>query len=349
MDDDIIDKNLVSKKHRKLISQLRDIEDSDADTFNNKDIDSTSDNDDIPAPVITDSSFLPSTMLKNKKKKKDNDEYDPDKWFADMMEINDVGKINKSGKNDYYSTLDNGDFIFGKKKKKKHKKKDGDDEKIDFKKEFEPEMALYRNLLIEQNKFTDNLQKQYDNITGFKSSSRGITKQLSDLIENITDARSLSMQLVEKNVNAKKLIAELSLKQRKELGEVNTDNLTDAASSYIKQLMSERQSILSGANGDNTISEYSDDEMINMIDESIGNNTDRTDETEKYLKYENSNVTIYVVIEDDDIENYHFVAKDGDDNVLDDYPLPLHTDISVNRSTNIATDSYGEKYPIIFK
>ena len=39
--------------------------------------------------------------------------------------------------------------------------------------------------------------------------------------------------------------------------------------------------------------------------------------------------------------------EDGD--ALHDYPLPLKTSISVNKSTNIATDSYGKKYFIIWE
>ena len=48
--------------------------------------------------------------------------------------------------------------------------------------------------------------------------------------------------------------------------------------------------------------------MNNLLegDESIKRDT----ETELYLKYENKNVTIYVCIIDDDVENYYYLAKD---------------------------------------
>ena len=46
--------------------------------------------------------------------------------------------------------------------------------------------------------------------------------------------------------------------------------------------------------------------------------------------------------------NYYYLAKDENGDVISDYPLPSRTSISVNRSTNIATDVYGQKYPIIW-
>ena len=66
-------------------------------------------------------------------------------------------------------------------------------------------------------------------------------------------------------------------------------------------------------------------------------------------KYENSNIKIYVVITDNDVENYEFIAKDENGEIISDYPLPVHTNISVNRSTNIATDIFGKKYSIIWE
>lgn len=328
-----------NKKHRELLNQLREIEDDDYSYEYIKDNENQS-------------TFLPSSMLKKRnkpeKKKKDKFLYDPDEYFEEMMQFKNGYMNKRKGNKDFYD-LFNGDGILGGKKKKK-KKKDENSKEINFKKEFEPEMALYRNLLIEQNRFTDTLQKEYDSITSVKSANRGVTKQMADLIENINDARSLSMQLVEKNVNAKKLIAELEMKQKKEFGiGLDTENMSDFASNYIKQMINERQNILLGT-GDNTISEYTDDEMFDLISDTLNNDStiERSEETELYLKYENRNVNIYVVITDDDVENYQFIAKDENDNVIEDYPLPGRTKISVNRSTNVATDTYGKRFSIIW-
>lgn len=335
--DDLIPGKSKSKR-KDLLNQIRDMEEETYTTPKGYDA----------------SSFLPSSMLKESKKdKKDkkhhkNDEYDADAWFNEMMSFKST-KMDKSSrcKHDLFESAG----IIGKKKKKK-KNKDKE-ELVDFRKEFEPEMALYKNLLIEQNRFTESLQREYDSIKSVKSSSRGVTKQMTDLIDNITSARSLAMQLIEKNVGAKKLIAELTLKQKKEMGAANggAENMADFASSYLKQMLNDRQVLFNGGNGDNTVSEYTEDELFEELSMSLQTDSDmsRPEEVDKYLKYENRNVSIYVAIAngETDIEsNYEFVARDEDGDVIEDYPLPNHTKISINRSTNIATDAYGKKYNI---
>ena len=293
-------------------------------------------------------SFLPSSMLKNqdeigvdtKKKKKNKDEYtdeDADSWFDDLMVLSSA-KVNKKSK--VRNALFDSAGITGKKKKKKNKEKK--DELVDYKKELEPEMALYRNLLMDQNRFTESLQREYDSIKSVKASSRGVTKQMTDLIANITSARSLAMQLVEKNVSAKKLIAELTLKQKKEMGLNNgeAENMADFASNYLKQMLNDRQTIMNGT-GDLSVSEYTEDELFEELSNSVAGDSafDRPEEVSRYLKYENRNITVYVVITDDDVENYEFLAKDEEGYIIEDYPMHNHTSISVNRSTNIATDT----------
>lgn len=337
--------NKKNNKHKSILSDLKDMED---DSY-------------INSSGISASSFLPSSMLKpqkeeKEKKKKEKKEiwndYDPDDWFNEMVAFQNT-KVSKSkGMNSLFDSAG----ITGKKKKKKKKNKDGHVDLVDYKKEFEPEIALYRNLLIDQNHFVESLQREYDALKSSKSSARGVNKQLTDLIENITDARTLSMQLVEKHVNAKKLIAELTAKQKKELGGLAGDgeNMADFASNYLKQMLNERKTLL-GEGGDPNVAEYTEDEIfdnitLNLDNGDFGNlDIDRSDETEKYLQYENRNVSIYVAITDDDVENYEFVAEDENGEEIPDYPMPNHTKISVNRSTNIATDTFGQKYYIRWK
>ena len=329
-------------KHESMLSRLQNIED---DSF-------------MTSSGFSAESFLPSSMLKqeeSKKKKTDNDssngfQYDPDAWFNDLIGYQTTKIDKRKIRNDLFDSAG----ITGKKKKKKNKKNKEND-MIDFKKEFEPEAALYKNLLIEQTRFTEALQKEYDSIKSVKSSSRGVTKQLTDLVENITDARALAMQLVDKQVNIKKQAAELNMKQRKELGNQGADgeNMADFASSYLKQMLNDRQVLFNGGTGESTVTDYTEDELFDELSSTLSADTDesnqRPDEVELYLKYENSNVKVYVVITDDDVENYEFLAKDQDGNILDDYPLPNHSKISVNRSTGIATDTYGKKYTIIWQ
>ena len=325
--DDLFPENSDKVKRRKeLLSQLNEMEE-ESDSFNKE---------------VEESSFLPSSFfdgkLSGKKKKK---EKSMDDWM-DICENLKMKKPSRKGgkKNSDPFFLESG----GKKKKKKKEKKQ---QEVDYRKEFEVEAALYKNLLQDQTRFTDSLQKEYDAIRSTKSSSRGVTKTLTELIQQITSARSLSMQLVEKNVNVKKLIADLSLKQKKELGLLSGDaeNLGEFASSYLKQMMDERKNIVNGSSDDTEIIDYGedDDELSSFLNEQLGE-TDRTEAAQKQLEYENLNVKIYAVIYNDNAEDYDFVAYDDNNEIIDDYPVPVKTSLSINRSTGVATDTYGRKY-----
>ena len=234
--------------------------------------------------------------------------------------------------------------IFGKKKKKKKKK---DNEPTDFSKEFEPEVALLDNLLSEQSRFVSSLQQKYDRMESQKSSARGTGKFTTDLISNINQARQLSAQLIDKKISTKKAIAELEMKERKELGaNLNSDDVNNFAAEYLKNIISNRPE-MSGSYGNYEIGDVDDEGLISAIDSNIDD--ERGDEVAAYLKYENMDVTIKVVMNPDDLDDYDFIAETKDGEILDDYPLPEHTTLSLNRSTMIATDAYGKKYHAEFR
>ena len=302
----------------------------------------------IPPPKssgYSTDSFLPSKFLTKKQKKKNTiqipDQTD-DEWLSALMDTSEI-KI-KKGKHK------NVIFDDGEGKKKKKKKDKDKNEPTDYKKEFETEAALLRNLMIDQSHFVESLQKEYDFLKSSKSSSRGINKNMTDLIANITSGRNLTTQLVKEQIALKKTIADLSMKERKELSGAiggDIDNLSDFGSSYLKRLLEERKQLLTG--GSTEIGDYSVTEMADILNDNltIGENIEeRPDEVEKYLEYEDRNVTIYAYIDQNDAENYEFVALDEDGEEITDYPLPYKNKLSVNRSTNIATDTFGQKYPI---
>ena len=77
--------------------------------------------------------------------------------------------------------------------------------------------------------------------------------------------------------------------------------------------------------------------------------SDEDREREAFLKYENKNVTISVVYDDDD-GDWEFVAQDENGNPLPDYPLPSKTNgMSFNKLSGVATDKYGQKYNLIIQ
>ena len=231
------------------------------------------------------------------------------------------------------------------KKKRKKKKKDG---VTDYNKEFEHEARLYDNLMKDQAKFTDSLQSRYNALEATKSSARGVGKFTTDLIDSINNARSLTLQIAKEKTNLKKSIADLTIKERKEFGNGGQDSkdIGLLGSSMLQKLISESAGERSG--GDSGIVDADMDDMFDDISDEVGR-TDEDDEIDTYLRYESSDVKIYVCINENDEDDKYFIAKDKYNNTINDYVLPDMTELKINRNTNIATDTYSRKYPIIWE
>ena len=305
---------LPKKKKKRILDELDEIDD-DSDTL------------------------LPYTSSEKKKKAKKKKEEEKEEDTA--LFISTLSSLSRSKMKASRSPKD----IFGKKKKDKKKKKGN--EPTDFSKEFEPEVALLDNLLSEQSRFVSSLQQKYDRMESQKSSARGTGKFTTDLISNINQARQLSAQLIDKKISTKKAIAELEMKERKELGAgLNADDMNNFAAEYLKNIITNRPD-MTGSYGNYDIGDVDDDGIISAIDSNVDD--ERGDEVAAYLKYENLNVTIKVVMNPNDLDDYYFVAETENGDVLPDYPLPEHTTLSLNRSTMIATDAYGKKYHAEFQ
>lgn len=274
---------------------------------------------------------------KEKKKESDEDKFDkPDEWITSLSTISTSRiKATKSAK----------DLFSGKKKKKEKKKKK--DELTDFHKEFEPEIALVNNLLAEQIRFTDSLQQKYDRMENTKSSARGTGKFTTDLISSITSARQLSAHLIDKKIATKKAIYELEMKERKDKnGGVDGEDMNNFAAKFLGDMLAANPN-MSTAFGGYEIEDVDDAGMMGAIDSSIDD--ERGEEVSAYLKYENRNIQIKIEMNPDDSDDYDFYAETDDGEAIFDYPLPEHTKLTFNRSTMIATDAYGKKYPVFFR
>lgn len=311
--------------------------------------------DDISTMNSDDVPLISDLYTVSKKKNKKHKEYNEDDDFkVEAYDWDNV--INSIKKTKHNKKKFKNDDIFGDiyKKKKKKKKKDGSG--IDYKKDFEPELILLKNLQADQNKFVNSLQKKYDQLDSVKSTARGVSKYTTDLIQSISNARSVSMQLIDKITGIKKTVADLNFKERKEFGSASNSeqvNINNYASTYLKKMLdSGRTSIQNTGYIDmpDTISEDDDYELFNSINESLGD-VERDEDVEKYLKYENKRIDIIVkwhdYIESDDItDKYDYIAVDSDGNVVDDYPLPKKGRININKSTGFATDEFGNKYKL---
>lgn len=236
----------------------------------------------------------------------------------------------------------------GKKKGKKKKKKG---EQTDFKKEFDPEMGALKCLLLSQNEFVGQLQNEFNQMNKQKSSARGIGKFTNELVSNINTARKVSADLIKQISDIKKTIADLSMKERKELGSLMNEDgsISDNAAALLKQLISGDRKAYMG-DGIANVEDLDDDEyMASAINDAISGMNgveQREEETQKYLRYEGHGVKVKVILNDDG--THTFFAEDSEGNIVDDYPLPSNnTALSINRSTMIAKDDYGVAYQIV--
>lgn len=291
----------------------------------------------------TASTFLVSnTKREDKEKKKasadpvDEEVDNAGLWLATLSDLS-LRKIKGRAPKNFLNPKE-------KKKKKKHNKNDPKN----FKKEFEPEVALVDNLLIEQTRFVDSLQQKYDRMEGLKSTARGMGKFTTDLISNINQARQLAAQLVDKKISVKKTIADLEMKERKEIGAAlnDSEDLNNYAATFLKNIMSSRADI-AGYGGDISIEDVDDSTVGDVLESSIDD--ERSADVAAYLKYENAGVKVICLVNPDDLDDYEFIAETKDGEILTDYPLPDLNGITLNRSTMIATDAYGQKYQAEFR
>lgn len=280
--------------------------------------------------------FSFSSIYEETKNKKEKDTVSADEWFNTVSNLR-TEAISKKG------LKKRSLFDSGKKKKKKKGKETDEKAPTDFNKEFQDEMFLIDNILEEQNKFTASLQNRYNLSEQTKSSARGTGKFTTDLITNITSARNLTLQIIEKRINLKKTIHDLTLKEKKEIGDVDTTDINSQAASFLKEILNTKHE-WNGGDGSSGFAEATDDTMNSYLDM---DGVEFDEDTESYIKYEHEDVTIWVIYDKTNLE-YEFEARTAAGKILDDYPLPIKSQLSINYSTNMATDEYGEKYPVEF-
>ena len=117
----------------------------------------------------------------------------------------------KKSKKKYRKWIDDDDINaeLEKRKQKKPKKKN-------YNKEFAPELNMLRALVQEQNRFTADLQKRFQNAAGPAAKDAMIpNKNLVELASVIASGRSNSLGMLREIGSLKKTIAELYMKQKK--------------------------------------------------------------------------------------------------------------------------------------
>ncbi len=145
--------------------------------------------------------------------KKEKRQAELDNWKEVVIGLtgDDIEYTNeKKNKKKYRKWIDDDDFnsvITAKQKKPKKK---------NYNKEFEPELNMLRTLVAEQNRFTADLQKRFQNAAGpATKDAQYPNKTLVELASAIGTGRSNSLGMIREIGNLKKTIADLYMKQKK--------------------------------------------------------------------------------------------------------------------------------------
>lgn len=126
-------------------------------------------------------------------------------------------------------TGDDLEYSKPKKSKKKYKKWIGEEDdfkittdkpkkikKKNYRKEFEPELNMLKSIVADQNKFTADLQKRFQNAAGpATKDAMPLNKTMVDLAANINTSRANSLGMLKAIGDLKRTIADLYMKQKK--------------------------------------------------------------------------------------------------------------------------------------
>lgn len=288
------------------------------------------------------------TLNQVKQFAEDNDDFDfyqmATDWEQNEYEDDVTGDIARRGKRSY------------------NKLKDGDNV---LKKEFAEELTMLNDLLDEVNKFGKKLDKKYETMSGSKT--KGVSKYTNDLIQSILATKSTKLQIVKELTSLKKNILDLQLKEgRRFAGEGEGDGAEYNANSYFKEIMRVGRNNFIEALNDNSPSiqtesdvpeeiEYANklSEKNSMLDDHISKRleqeTNRSDEANKYILYENLNVELkikYNAVNDD----WRIIAVGDNGNEVLDYPIPDKKDLGKVKFSvdhKYATDKFGRSYKVI--
>lgn len=298
---------------------------------------------------------------RNRKKPKDDDDtgmnLPEDFDVSDKIELSEEAWERMKDEFGIYDPID--DIVAG--ERYKYKGKNYQDE---YEQKFAKELALYYNLLAQVENNSKIIESKIKGRNKNAKSPNGISKYDLDLFEAATSNQSTKLSIIKELVNVKKTAAELRLKEEKLNPKVDgEDNETVADQFYKAMIGGGRNNFLQAASGNSgihTVTPESDEidmssfsQRFNPTQIAMGYDMDE-EQQEEYdvpnaIKYENSNVQIYVMRYRDG--GMEFRAIDENDNFVDDYELPedyLLDSMQFRPNSNYAFDEYGRKYKIKF-
>lgn len=227
------------------------------------------------------------------------------------------------------------------------------DENI-YKKEFSEELVLLYNLLDELNSFDKKLNRKVEGLDSTRA--RGMSKYTNDLIQSLLTCKTNKLQVLKEISNIKKTIVDLKMKDQKGNKGDSENSPEIMASSYLNQILGMgRNTFLKNINGAamqpsvRGLNFDEEDDFDELLDKKLEDGTGRSDEIEKYVKYESLEPKICVK-KFIDTGDWEFIVMDKFNREIPDYPTPNpETVIPMKFSDDgvMATDKHGRSYKVI--
>lgn len=218
--------------------------------------------------------------------------------------------------------------------------------KIDPNRIFTADIAALRALAADQNKVIRMFEKRFQETMADKSKF-GLTEDDIEALQALTSARTAMMNITKAQVDIRKNIADLKIKQaqqQKVPGLPGADPTQSASSLDVGKSLMDRifdlptasvstAAFNPAASGTDVASTVLDT-LVPTIDVSI--------------QHEVQEPTTYVVVGDDDTD-VEFVTYGSNGEIIPDYPVPTSTIDKIDRDADVATDSRLVQYPIKYR
>lgn len=222
------------------------------------------------------------------------------------------------------------------------------DQKMDPNRIFTSDIAALRALASDQNKIVKMFEKRLVESLADKGKF-GLNEDDVNAMQALTAARAAIVNISKEQIQIKKNIADLKLKQQQQSGMSNQPGNAggnnnsisgiDVGRSFMDKIfdMPAHQPI----DVNYSVPEVSLEQASQVIDNLVPN-------VNEVISYESSAPTTYVVVgeSDDDVE---FATYDSTGQLISDYPNPSSHIETIDRENRRATDDLLVSYPIKFK
>lgn len=219
--------------------------------------------------------------------------------------------------------------------------------KLDPNKIFSSDIAALRTLAADQGRITKMFERRLiESLTD--KSKFGLTEEDVEAMQALTSARSAITAINKEQINIKKNIAELKIKQMQNKG---VPGMSDApvgmggGGSSVDVARSVMDNIFNLPQAP-TVSSYQATEVSLEQAERVIDGIISTESISDEIKYENMNPKTYVVLDGENSSHFETFADYGAGQIIDNYPIPQVRITSYDLNNFKAYDDNGVEYDI---